>query len=62
LCKGCGRTFEEVQRWTEMTPTQKRSTWRRITKEGTSWRFNKYAERAAEGVAAVDSESPVIRR
>ena len=57
LCKGCGRTFEEVQRWTEMTPTQKRSTWRRITAEGTAWRFNKYAERAAEGVTPADSEA-----
>ena len=57
LCKGCGRTFEEVQRWTEMTPTQKRSTWRRITAEGTAWRFNKYAERAAEGVAPAGSEA-----
>lgn len=49
LCKGCGRTFEEVQRWTAMSPTQKRATWRRITLDGTSWRFNKYAERAVEG-------------
>ena len=48
LCKGCGRTFEEVQHWPEMTPVQKRSTWRRITMEGTAWRFNKYAERARE--------------
>ena len=48
LCKGCGRTFEEVQRWTEMDAPQKRATWRRITAEGTAWRFNKYAERAAE--------------
>lgn len=46
LCKGCGRTFEEVQRWTEMTPVQKRATWRRITIEGDAWRFNRYAERA----------------
>jgi len=46
LCKGCGRTFEEVQRWTEMSPTQKRVTWRRITIEGDAWRFNRYAERA----------------
>ena len=29
-----------------MTPTEKRATWRRITMEGTAWRFNKYAERA----------------
>ena len=48
LCKGCGRTFEEVQRWTEMEPVEKRASWRRITLEGTAWRFNKYAERAAE--------------
>jgi len=48
VCKGCGRTFAEVQYWTEMVPTQKRATWHRITTEGSSWRFNKYAERAAE--------------
>ena len=46
VCKGCGRTFGEVQRWPEMTPAQKRCTWRRITMEGTAWRFNRYAERA----------------
>lgn len=48
VCKGCGRSFEEVQKWTEMNPPQKRATWRRITAEGSAWRFNKYAERAAE--------------
>ena len=48
VCKGCGRTFDEVQNWTVMTPTEKRSTWRRITVEGTAWRFNRYAERAQE--------------
>jgi predicted Fe-S protein YdhL (DUF1289 family) len=48
VCKGCGRYFDEVQRWTEMTPAQKRVTWRRITLEGDSWRFNRYAERALE--------------
>ena len=47
-CKGCGRTFEEVQLWTEMSAGEKRAVWRRITLEGTSWRFNRYAERAAE--------------
>ena len=50
-CKGCGRSFAEVQHWTEMRPAEKRQTWRRITMMGTSWRFNKYAERAAEGVS-----------
>lgn len=48
-CKGCGRTFEEVQRWPEMTAVEKRVTWHRITREGVAWRFNKYAERAADG-------------
>jgi uncharacterized protein len=51
-CKGCGRSFEEVQRWTEMTPAQKRQTWRRITLHGQAWRFNRYAERAGEAAAA----------
>jgi uncharacterized protein len=51
LCKGCGRSFDEVQRWTEMGPAQKRATWRRISLEATAWRFNRYAERAAEGRA-----------
>jgi uncharacterized protein len=48
FCKGCGRTFEEVQHWPGMTPVEKRETWHRITSEGTAWRFNTYAERAAE--------------
>jgi predicted Fe-S protein YdhL (DUF1289 family) len=52
VCKGCGRTFEEVQRWPAMTPAEKRRTWRRITLEATAWRFTRYAERAptASGV------------
>jgi predicted Fe-S protein YdhL (DUF1289 family) len=56
-CKGCGRTFEEVQFWPEMSPGEKRSTWRRITMIGTSWRFNKYAERAL-ACASVDVGMP----
>ena len=47
-CKGCGRSFEEVQLWTEMSPAEKRQVWRRITLSGDAWRFNRYAERAAE--------------
>jgi hypothetical protein len=50
MCKGCGRTFEEVQMWTELSAPQKRVVWKRITQEGTAWRFNRYAERAAESV------------
>ena len=55
ICKGCGRSFEEVQRWPEMGPAQKRQTWHRITADGSAWRFNRYAERAAE--RAGDPES-----
>ncbi len=51
ICKGCGRTFEEVQLWQEMSPAEKRCTWRRITIESNAWRFNRYAERAREGAA-----------
>jgi predicted Fe-S protein YdhL (DUF1289 family) len=46
VCKGCGRRFDEVQDWTAYTPAQKRAVWRRITQEGSAWRFNRYAERA----------------
>lgn len=48
VCKGCGRSFAEVQHWTEMRPAQKRQTWRRITLQSKAWRFNRYAERATE--------------
>ena len=48
-CKGCGRSFDEVQFWPAMGPAEKRAVWRRITLEHTAWRFNRYAERAAEG-------------
>jgi predicted Fe-S protein YdhL (DUF1289 family) len=50
LCKGCGRTFDEVQHWPALTPS-KSATWRRITMEGTAWRFNRYAKRALEDPA-----------
>jgi predicted Fe-S protein YdhL (DUF1289 family) len=56
-CKGCGRTFEEVQHWPGMSPVEKRDAWHRITLESTSWRFNTYAERAAEG--SVRSVMPI---
>lgn len=47
-CKGCGRSFEEVQLWPQMSPGAKRTTWRRIRQEGTAWRFGRYADRALE--------------
>ena len=55
VCKGCGRSFDEVQRWTEMTPAEKRASWRRITIEGDAWRFNRYAERALEDLKTSDA-------
>jgi uncharacterized protein len=58
VCKGCGRSFEEVQHWTAMSPGEKRATWRRITLAGTAWRFNRYAERALVlGAAAARKNS-----
>lgn len=48
VCKGCGRSFAEVQHWTAMSPAEKRAVWRRITLAGEAWRFNRYAERAIE--------------
>ena len=49
--------------WIEMTPGEKRSIWHRITMEGNSWRFNRYAERAAEdrhwAKAAADAQVPL---
>ena len=48
LCKGCGRSFDEVQHWTAMSPAEKRVVWRRITLDASAWRFNRYAERAIE--------------
>ena len=46
VCKGCGRSEDEVQQWPVLTPAEKRVVWRRITMESTAWRFNRYAERA----------------
>ena len=48
VCKGCGRGFDEVRRWLDMTPADKRATWRRITQEGSAWRFGRYADRARQ--------------
>jgi len=66
VCKGCGRSEHEVQRWPELTPGEKRVVWRRITMAASAWRFNRYAERArvATGVDhpdAADFADPVPR-
>ena len=57
-CKGCGRSFEEVQRWPELRPAEKREVWRRIQLEGQAWRFNRYAERAAEARRTTTPDAP----
>ena len=62
LCKGCGRTEGEVQHWTAMSPGEKRVIWRRITMEGTSWRFNRYAERAREAVNSAAAPARTTER
>jgi predicted Fe-S protein YdhL (DUF1289 family) len=59
VCKGCGRLFDEVQNWPAMSPAEKRLTWRRITMEGTAWRFNRYAERAREATAQPALAAPM---
>jgi len=46
VCRGCGRSFDEVRRWTEMSPGARRAVWRRITQEGSALRFNRHADRA----------------
>ena len=62
LCKGCGRTEQEVQDWPQLGPAHKRAVWQRITMEGTAWRFNRYAERARgnlSGAACVSATRSV---
>ncbi len=71
VCKGCGRSEDEVRHWTAYSPAEKRAVWRRITQQGTAWRFNRYAERArvADGsdhpdatrFAAADRAAPLAR-
>lgn len=46
ICKGCGRTFEEVTNWVIMTSEEKDAVWNRIETEGTALRFTTYKERA----------------
>ena len=52
VCKGCGRTEDEVQHWPVLSPAEKRIVWRRITMQATAWRFNRYAERARTATGA----------
>jgi predicted Fe-S protein YdhL (DUF1289 family) len=58
VCKGCGRTDDEVQHWTAYGPVEKRAVWHRIQADGTAWRFNRYAERALESSIKVPPSAP----
>ena len=44
-CKGCGRTYMEVATWNEMSQYDKEQIWKRIDKEATAWRYNRYRDR-----------------
>jgi predicted Fe-S protein YdhL (DUF1289 family) len=50
-CKGCGRSFDEVQHWPAMSPAEKRLVWRRIQLLAQAWRFNRYKERTLSSEA-----------
>ena len=39
VCKGCGRTADEVSNWVFLSDEEKRAIWERITREGTAMRF-----------------------
>ena len=34
VCKSCGRTFEEVNRWIVMAPEEKAAVWERLNENG----------------------------
>lgn len=57
VCKGCGRSFDEVQHWLSYSPGSKRAVWRRITRDGSAWRFNRYAERATLSLGAAPAQA-----
>jgi hypothetical protein len=46
ICKGCGRTFEEVTNWVIMTDAEKSVVWERIERERTALRYTTYRDRA----------------
>ena len=45
VCKGCGRTYMEVARWTGYSEEEREAVWLRIDAEATSWRYNKHKDR-----------------
>jgi uncharacterized protein len=48
-CTACGRSFDEITRWTAMTLIEKRAVWRRTANEGHWLRFTaRYQDRLIE--------------
>jgi predicted Fe-S protein YdhL (DUF1289 family) len=45
ICRGCGRTFEEVTNWVIMTDEEKAVVWKRIDTERTALRYTTYKDR-----------------
>jgi predicted Fe-S protein YdhL (DUF1289 family) len=43
ICKGCGRTQQEVDNWVFMTNEERQAAVDRATKEGTAMRFQKHS-------------------
>ena len=58
VCKGCGRTEDEVRHWLSMGPFAKRAVWQRITLAQTAWRFTRYAERARDVASVGPAPTP----
>jgi uncharacterized protein len=46
ICRGCGRTFEEITNWVIMTDEEKSVVWNRIETERTALRYTTYKDRA----------------
>jgi predicted Fe-S protein YdhL (DUF1289 family) len=41
VCKGCGRTAEEVSNWVALSASEKAVVWERVIAEGTAMRFTR---------------------
>ncbi len=41
VCKGCGRTAFEISNWVFFGEEEKRTVWKRITRERTALRFRR---------------------
>jgi predicted Fe-S protein YdhL (DUF1289 family) len=57
VCKGCGRSFDEVQHWPISAGARSARCGAASRMEGTAWRFNRYAERA-RGRPLLDRPEP----